>query len=115
MTREFVQFVRFRIGNFYNKNAKHSGRSSTVDSDKSMTLADANSHSAFEEIQDVVGVSDGSVISNFKHSVHISRWMCGVLHDLSEKNLSQCFVAYDLLFEKNREHRGSVLRRKKNE
>lgn len=97
-------FARFRAGNFSVKDAERSGRPRTVDTDKIVTLMDANPHLTVEEIQEILGISHGSVVAHLRDAGYVSRADVWVPHELSDRNLQQRLDACDLLLEKNKEH-----------
>lgn len=97
-------FSRFRAGNFDIKDAKRSGRPSSVDTDKIIALVTANPHLKIDEMITILEVSHGSIVSHLKKLGYVSRADIWVPHQLTERNLQQRMEVCDLLFEKNKNH-----------
>jgi len=60
-----------RVENFSIKDAERSDRPRTMDTDKIITLVDANLHVTIREIQKILGMSHGSVVAYLER-----HWLC---------------------------------------
>jgi len=59
-------FERFRVGNFSVKHAERSDRPRTVDTDKIITLVDANPHPTVRKFQENLVMSHGSIVARLR-------------------------------------------------
>jgi len=69
-----------------------------------LRTVDPNLHLTVKEIQEIFGMSHGSVVAHFRDADYMSRMDVWMPHELSDRKLQQRLDACDLLLEKNKQH-----------
>ena len=106
VTERVVQkwFARFRSGDFCVQDQPRSGRPGTVDAELIVAAVDSNPHLTVAEIQAVLGVSHGSVVTHLRKAGYVNRASLWLPHLLTDATLQKRLDLCDSLLNRNNEH-----------